>query len=424
MQLKKFASLGGALAAATCGLLGSQPSVASAAGEEAGWQSDTSLLYYGESDSRVTDVSLRTALRRAWDDGSKLSGSLTLDSLTGASPTGAVPTDSVQTFTRPSGKGQYTIGSNEQPLDDTFKDTRIALTANWDQPLGDAMRYGVGLTFSTEYDYRHMGANGRFEHDFNQRNTTLQVGMAYARDSIDPVGGAPIGLHPMKGQGDSSSKLGNDSKSVIDLLIGVTQVVSRRSLLDLSYTYSRAGGYLNDPYKLLTVVDNTGRPVGVDPYLYESRPDARAKHGLFSEWRYAFDEDSLALSYRYMFDDWGIKSHTLEGRYRWNFDERTYLEPHLRYYMQSAADFYRTYLESGATLPVNASSDYRLADLDAWTAGIKFAHKTSLGEFSARLEYYRQTANPQPGGVGLLNTYDLVPPLTAIIGQIGYRLNF
>ena len=43
-----------------------------------------------------------------------------------------------------------------------------------------------------------------------------------------------------------------------------------------------------------------------------------------------------------MDDDWGVTSQTLDARYHWNFSPNSYLEPHVRYYTQSAADFYRT----------------------------------------------------------------------------------
>lgn len=422
MQLKKIGRIGAALASATCGLLGQSQAADVALSEPAGWQADTSLLYYGEDGGRVKDVSLSVGLRRAWDDGTSLSGKLTVDSLTGASPSGATPSNRVQTFTRPSGSGQYTVGAGNDPLDDTFKDTRVALSATWAQPWGEDRRASLGLTFSNEYDYRHMGLNARLEQDFNQRNTTLQLGLALGRDSIDPVGGAPIGLALMRAPGDNSSKRGDDSKTLIDFLAGVTQIIDRRSLLALNYSYGQSSGYLNDPYKMLSEVDAvSGQDTAT--YRYESRPDSRRKHGLFAEWRYAFDHDSMAVNYRFMTDDWGITSHTVEGRYRWNLGEHAYLEPHLRYYRQSAADFYRTYLVSGRPLPANATADYRLAEMDAYTAGLKTAWKSSLGEFSARLEYYRQ--NPKAdAGIGILNDYDLAPSLTAIIGQLGYRLEF
>jgi hypothetical protein len=364
--------------------------------------------------------------------------SLTVDSLTGATPNGAVPANVVQTFTGPSGGESYSIAPGEQPLDTTFLDTRVALTASWQQSLGESMRWSLGFSGSDEYDYLHLGIDGRLERDFNNRNTTVYFGAAYGQDEINPVGGTPVGLAPMFGEDDENDddddegRDGNLTKDVMDVLVGVTQVLSRRSLLELSFSYGQSDGYLTDPYKILSVVDPvTGVPVpgqaGEVPflYLYEKRPDSRAKQSLFAEWRYAFDRDSMAINFRVMDDDWGVTSQTVDARYRWNINDRSYLEPHLRYYVQGAADFYRTALFDGDPLPEFASADSRLADMDAYTAGVKYGHRTDRGEFSVRLEYYNQDGDASPGSsVGDLVNYDLVPPLTAVIAQFGYKFRF
>lgn len=427
MQLKK--SIGASLAAATCGLLGALPSAPVVAEEAPKWQIDTALLYWGENDGRVKDASITAAVRRALDEDRSFNITATVDTLTGASPSGAVPSAGVQTFTRPSGNGAYTVAPGNAPLDDSFKDTRVALSAGWRQSLGEHMRWDAGISASHEYDYQHIGVNGRLERDFNLRNTTVFVGAAYGKDDLKPVGGAPRGLAPMRAIDDDRDKLGSESKDVIDVLFGVTQVLSRRSLLEVAYSYGKSDGYLSDPYKILSVVDPvTGVPVagpsgsGRNLYLFEKRPNARTKQSVFAEWRYALDRGSLAVSYRLMDDDWGVMSHTVDARYRWNRSAMDYIEPHLRYYQQSAADFYRTVLFNNAPLPAFASADYRLADGNAMTAGFKYGRRTSAGEFSVRLEYYRQTADASPGSsVGALAGYDLVPPLTAVIVQFGYK---
>jgi hypothetical protein len=430
MQLKK--PIGAALATATCGLLGALPASPVAAQEADDWEMASSLLYYGEGDNRVTDVSLMSSARRNFSEDRSLDMSLTVDVLTGATPSGAVPANTIQTFTTPSGKDSYTVAPGVTPLDDHFLDTRVALAANWQQALGESMRWNAGISASFEYDYLHLGINGRLERDFNQRNTTAYIGAAIAQDDIEPVGGAPIPFAPMREVDNQDSKLADESKDVYDILFGVTQVLSRRSLLELSYSYGNSDGYLTDPYKFLSVVDPvTGSPVagpagsGLYLYLFETRPDTRAKQSLFAEWRYAFDRDSLALNVRYMDDDWGVNSQTVEARYRWNINEKSYLEPHLRYYTQDAADFYRTVLFAGDPLPEFASADHRLSQFDAYTVGFKYGRKLEHGEFSVRLEYYEQSAEPSPGSaVGDLVNYDLVPPLTAVIAQFGYKFRF
>lgn len=437
MQLKK--PIGATLASATCGLLGALPAAPVAAQESPKWEVDTSLLYYGESDDRVQDGSLMMSIRRALDEDRSLNLTMTVDTLTGATPNGAVPSNSVQTFTGASGGEGYRVRAGDTPLDPTFLDTRYALAINWQQALGDSSRWNIGFSGSDEYDYLHLGVNTRLEFDFNRRNTTVFVGAAYGRDEVSPVGGTPIGLTAMPAPSDDDDDDdddegeggGGETKDVYDALIGMTQVLSRRALVEVAFSYGKSDGYLNDPYKLLSVVDPvTGRPVpgpepGINLYLYEQRPDTRAKTSAFVEWRYAFDRDSVALNYRFMDDDWGIQSHTVEARYRWNISDNSYLEPHLRYYQQDAADFYHTVLFAGDAVPQFASADYRLADNKTWTAGIKYGHRTERGEYSVRLEYYQQTADPSPGSeVGDLAAFDLVPKLKAVIAQFGYKFRF
>jgi hypothetical protein len=434
MQLKNKKPLGSTIASAACGLLGSLPTQHVRAAETPTdtdkWTVDSALLYYGESDSRVQDASLKSAIKYALDEDRALNINFSVDALTGASPSGAVPTDSVQTFTRPSGNASYQIAAGETPLDDTFRDTRVALAVNWQQPIGELSRVNFGVSASNEYDYLHIGADARFERDFNQRNTTLFVGAAYGNESIEPEGGTPAPFAPMQAVGNNAGKLGTDKKTVIDGLVGVTQILSRRSLLTATYSYSVQDGYLNDAFKVVSVVDSvTGRPVagpspGLGLHRYESRPDSRAKHSVFAEWRYALDRDSLAIGYRFMTDDWGVDSNTLEARYRWNFSPHSYLEPQLRFYQQSAADFYRSYLVNGQPLPQFASADYRLAEMTAITAGAKYGFRTKSGEWSLRLEYYKQDSKSDDPKIGVLANYDLVPSLTAVIAQIGYKFKF
>jgi hypothetical protein len=99
MQLKR--PIGATLATATCGLLGALPAAPAVAQEVGKWEVNTSLLYYGESDDRVTDGSVMASVRRALDEDRSFSFNFTVDTLTGATPNGAVPAHSVQTFTAP-----------------------------------------------------------------------------------------------------------------------------------------------------------------------------------------------------------------------------------------------------------------------------------------------------------------------------------
>ena len=434
---EKMPPLGPALAAATCSLLGVGAVAPVEASDVDRWEVDTAALYYGESDDRVQDLSLTVLATRDFDDDRRLAIDFSVDTLTGASPSGAIALGTPQTFTSPSGRKTYDTPAGEIPLDDTFLDTRYALGATWTQPLARLYTVSAGLGFSTEYDYTHVGGNASVSRDFNERNTTLSLGVAFSKDDVDPVGGAPLPLSRMLDVGDLSNRDGSQSKDVLDVVLGLTQVINRTTIVRVNYSFSDSSGYLNDPYKFLSVVDPvTGDTV---PYLpepgvegpsgvfrFESRPDARTKHSLYAEGKHFFGGRVLDVSYRFMTDDWEIDSHTLDARLRLPFGKAMYVEPHLRYYTQSAADFYQLSLVDGEPVPEFASADYRLADFDAITAGLKIGGALQGGrEWSARLEYYQQDGDVSSDQlIGNQSQRDQSPEVTAIIAQFGYRFGF
>jgi hypothetical protein len=427
-------SISATLATATCALLGNAITQPVQAQEEPGWDFNTAFLYYGEDADRVQDLSVSVLARRTFYDDEFLTLGLTVDSLTGATPNGGIHQSVAQTFTSASGNNVYTAPANTQPLDNEFHDTRVAVTGNWQRPLGRLSQFNIGLSASKEYDYLHLGVNAKLSRDFNQRNTTVSAGLAFSSDSIDAVGGAPVPLTSMRDVGDLSNRIGKQDKEVVDVVLGVTQVISRNLLVQLNYSYSDSSGYLNDPYKIVSLVDAvTGDIVPRTPspgtdgpsheYLFEGRPEQRTKHSVYAQAKYYMDGKVLDASYRYMTDDWGIDSHTVDLRYRWPMGDSRYLEPHLRFYTQTDASFFEVGIIDGAPLPAFASNDYRLGNFDAITVGLKYGWTTKNGnEMSARLEFYQQSgsipADKQFGNqVGLVE----YPDLNAIIFQFSYR---
>jgi hypothetical protein len=382
------------------------------------WDIDTSVLYYSEADRVSAAEPVISATK-------KLSGErfwnlkLVVDSLTGSTPNGAAPSDSPQSFTSPSGRGTYEAQAGDIPLDSYFRETaRVALSTQYTAPLSDNLKATGGIAFSTEHDYRSLGLNANLARDFNQHNTTLSVGFAYASDAITPEGGVPkpLGLMGAKGEAD-------DTKTVTDVLIGVTQVLSPTWLLQANYSLSQQQGYLTDPYKIVSLLETDGRPY---EYRYESRPDDRTKQSLFllSKSHHAKSQ-VLTLSYRFHTDDWGIDSHTVDGLYHWQLNARHSIEPHLRLYQQSAADFYTQGLSRFNPLPTFMSADSRLGEFTAVTLGAQYGyHLSEDSQFHLRLEWYQQTGQESSLPGDLDKRYDVYPDLDAMIVQVGYSFAF
>ncbi len=435
MQLKKPRSIRSALALATYSVInGVSPGAHAQDNPPAGtqtdakaWEVDAALLYYSEKD-RVNAAEPVIRARKKLGEDEFLTLRLVIDSLTGSSPNGATPTNAPQTFTTPSGISTYTTNANETPLDPSFLDTRVALNAEWEKPLSQNLRAQFSVNGSNEYDYTSLGLAATFLRDFNRRNTTLSLGLSYNADSVDPVGGAPLGLSavPTSAPASKATLDGSLNKNVTELLIGLTQVIDRKTLMQFNYSYGKDDGYLTDPYKLLSVVDGvTGDLRLVDPYVYEKRPDTRSRQSLYWKTQHQFNKDVLTTAYRYYWDDWGISAHTVDLRYRWEFGNGHYLQPHLRYSKQDAADFYRHSLVDGQ-IPVYASADYRLGDMTTTTYGLKYGVPLSRNrEFSVRAEMMSQTGEESPAdAIGSQRSQNLFGGTDALILQLGYSFLF
>jgi hypothetical protein len=405
---------------------GAAPLPSDTSSEDA-WSFDSAFLYYSEAD-RVSAAEAIFNAKKTYSDDSILNLKLTIDALTGASANGAVAQPNVQTFTRPSGKGDYDIKAGDTPLDDTFHDTRVQFNAQWTQALAQNYTGSVGAHISKEYDYLSLGVNGNIAYDFNKKNSTISFGLSHFQDTFTPEGGIPksfasmpVAYHDNEDKsGHEATRIGSDDdKTTSDVMVGFTQVINRNMVTQFNYSYSLVDGYLTDPFKILSLVNNSG--IAQD-YLYENRPDERTKQSVFAQTKYHFDEVILDVSYRYMWDDWEIDSHTVDTRFYIPLGDGSYLEPHLRFYQQTAAEFYQPFLMQGETLPEFASADYRIGEMTAYTIGLKYGMKLDGGnDLSFRLEYYSQRpeskGHSEPGALASLELYEGVD---AIIAQVSY----
>ncbi|MAR01738.1 MAG: hypothetical protein CMI00_14520 [Oceanospirillaceae bacterium] len=458
MQLKDK-QLGTRLALATTALLGIQGQVQAGDGD---WLVSTAVLSYSESDGRVQAVEPVLNLTRDFGDERSLNLRLVYDSLTGSSPNGAARANVVQTFTSASAagrksraeeegdddeleeygdRGSYSIAPGALPLDPSFQDSRTVFSAGWTQPLGDVYKLNLGGALSSEGDFSSISINAAIARDFNSKNTTVSLGTNLEFDTIKPEGGLPDAFSSYASHDTSAAE---DTKQVADLMLGVTQVINRRWITQFNLGLSQSSGYQSDPYKILSVVDN-GNLVAdaANPgdylYLFENRPEDRQKVSLYWQNKVAIgSDDVIDIGYRYMTDDWGVNSHTLDLTYHWQAGEHVYFEPHYRYYEQTAADFYKPYLVNGEDVSVyglyvdphisEASSDPRLAAFSANTYGLKVGFPMRQDEeISVRVEYYQQqdnnTAPAVPEGSDLYGQQQF-SPLKASWVQVGYRFRW
>jgi hypothetical protein len=387
------------LTLATCSLLTQQSGNAIAI--ENAWEIDSSALYYSEADDRVKVVKFVAGVGGDVTDRDRVSILMVLDTMSGSTPSGAVKTSggSNTTSGASGGGGTGVSDPNAQALV-KFDDTRLGNSLTWAHQHDNNWTVNYNGAVSIENDYRSFSAAITVDKETANKDYRFTVGLAATHDEIFRVGAGSTPV-PLTQIADNEFA-GEGEKNTTDLILGLTHVINRRTVAQVNLGFSLSQGYLTDPYKVFSVVDiATGLPIDDSSY-YESRPGDRQRASITLQLNHqTFPSNNIIHgAYRYYSDDWGVDSHTLDFNYRITFENTSYLEPSIRLYTQTRADFYQNqfYVNNVAGLdpttlfPEYISADYRLDDMDSVTPGIRYGKEVGKdGHLRARLEYMYQS---------------------------------
>ncbi len=303
---------------------------------------------------------LESDLGLAWR--AKVTG--TIDALAGATPNGQ----------------PAPAGSDQVPLS-VMHDRRKAWTADLSRQFA-RVNLGVGFGNSRESDYVSNGWSINALTDFNQKNTTLLTGVAGTHDDVK------VFFQPAYAR-----------KRTNDVIVGVTQLLDRRTAVTLNFTWGRATGYLSDPYKLVQKDIEIVPTVFLSQTYRENRPGARNKGVMLAALNHSFAElhGALDASYRYYRDTFGTAAHTVDVAWLQRLGDKVLLSPGVRLYQQGAADFYHYDLNRTDITPLRAplpggphySSDYRLSAMRTANLALKLIwDATPLLKVDAAVERY------------------------------------
>lgn len=250
-------------------------------------------------------------------------------------------------------------------------ETRRQLDFTLTSEFTDAV-YSFGGGASLEPDYDAYFANIGARWDFNRNLTTLSAGLSYTSSDIDaridhdasPYIYDDCGFLCDSPSGSAHFVRANDFAGNRSLVgeredwagrVGVTQIINRGALLEAGLSFTNSTGYLANPYKVVEAlfIDPDQQFLAPEGAYYvtmaalmERRPDERNQGAL--DLRYVqhigATDAALHLDYRYFQDDWGISAHTFAAEWAQPLGHGWRLTPRVRYYSQSAADFYTPYL--------------------------------------------------------------------------------
>jgi hypothetical protein len=223
---------------------------------------------------------------------------------------------------------------------------------------------GANIGYSEEDDYRAVYFGLDAQRNFNNQQTTVAVGYSHSSDDIFP---SDAQLFNRIKRADKNSNSG---------FISASQIINQVSIFQTALSITHHSGFLSDPYKLRDV-----------------RPDEKTQIAWSNSYRYFFvnADAALHLNYRYYDDDFGVSSHTFDVAWHQNISNSFRLVPNIRYYSQSAADFYRNTDNFLLPLDKDQSSDPRLSSFGAVSGGLSLV--TYSRNWSIALTAERYIAN-------------------------------
>lgn len=239
---------------------------------------------------------------------------------------------------------------------------------------------GASIGHSEENDYRslYFGING--EHHFNNDLTTVSLGLSYSTDEIFPT------------DAELFNRVTRENKHSVSTALSITQIINQTSSIQTALSFTEVSGFLSDPYKLRDV-----------------RPDGKFQFAWSNSYRKFIVSADAALhaNYRFYHDDYGISSHTFDMAWHQNINSTFKLVPALRYYSQSAADFFTNIDDFSKPTSQYQSSDYRLAAFGAISGTLSLI--ANLGDWTATLNAERYVANEK------YSAFTVNQPSTALV---------
>jgi hypothetical protein len=240
--------------------------------------------------------------------------------------------------------------------------------------------YNVSFTHSYEPDYRSNTAFFSISQDMFGDLTTISL--SYRRTWNDvyemecAMRSAVGDVCEDKIHDPSFGKKDMDERSYA---VGLTQILTRNSILALNFEVITDQGWLSDPYRQLLFADPTS-PKGFSEGP-EVDPSTRTSNALGGDYKYYLPyRAAVDLQYRFFTDTWGIRANTAQLGYtqpwrNWIFDGN------FRYYNQNHANFYSN-LFPYANAQNFESRNRELATYKSYSAGVGASYQFTIPRVS------------------------------------------
>jgi hypothetical protein len=223
--------------------------------------------------------------------------------------------------------------------------------------------YSLGYIASNEPDYKAKTAFGTISQDMFGDLTTVTFGFTRGWDRVGERGTT---------RDDPLDRFGWN--------VGLSQILTRNTVLNLNYEVTEADGMINNPYRQVRFLD-AQEPLGYG-YQKEVYPRTRSGNAASATVKYYLPWRAAATgTYRFYSDTFGIHANTGELAYTQPVFHTWTVDSHLRYYQQSHASFYSD-LFPYANAQNFMARDRELASFGSVTFGLGASWEYHINRFS------------------------------------------
>lgn len=255
--------------------------------------------------------------------------------------------------------------------------------------------YSVGVDYLHDKTIVSTGFTNSTENDFEANSGFLSINQSFFGDLTT------LSMAYVKGK-DDVGMINNvfSEQAERDIYkIGLSQVLTKNSLLGFNLEMITDEGYLNNPYRSYRfLIDEDDPSAGTDTAT-EIYPETRTSYALALRAMYYLPyRASLRGEYRYFRDSWEITAHTYELAYVHPIGPRWTVEGRYRYYTQTQAEFYKDLFpfENAETF---MARDKELSSFSDFTLGAGVSYEFGQGivphidrmKFTALVDYMKFT---------------------------------
>ncbi len=259
---------------------------------------------------RVTVIYPQISISKKLSDGTSISVRYLSDIISSASMRANFQVDGITSATtRKQGGG-----------DDTPDEWRHEFGTGITQKVFQGI-LSLNASYSREHDYSSKTIVGSLSYPFAKKNTVLQFSVIKNFDKVFP-----------------QIRTWTKERNTASFNAGLTQILSKNIITQFDGTYSTISGYQLDGYQVVRIIINSNTFRTYEPI----HPDFRVRRALGMRTNFGLTKNfTLQLGYRYYWDSWDVKSHTISVKFSNNFSAIVSGSLELRHYLQTKAFFFK-----------------------------------------------------------------------------------